>query len=55
VSIDAQLLELGDELRREGVAIGTSELLDAFAALAEINWRDRPTFQETLAAMHVAV
>ena len=31
--IDARLLELGDELRREGLAIGTSELLDAFGAL----------------------
>ena len=50
MSIDAQLLELGDELRGEGVAIGTSELLDAFAALAEIDWRERATFQEALAA-----
>ena len=29
----ARLLEFGEELRGEGVAIGTSELLDAFAAL----------------------
>ena len=50
MSIDAQLLELSGELRREGVAIGTSELLDAFAALAEIDWRERPTFQAALAA-----
>ncbi|HXC45778.1 MAG TPA: hypothetical protein VNU24_04170, partial [Solirubrobacteraceae bacterium] len=27
----ASLLELGEELRAEGVAVGTSELLDAFA------------------------
>ena len=50
MSIDAQLLELSGELRREGVAIGTSELLDAFAALAEVDWRERPTFQAALAA-----
>ena len=50
MSIDARLLELGDELRREGVAIGTSELLDAFAALAEVDWRERTTFQLALAA-----
>ncbi len=43
VSIDRQLLELGDQLRTEGVAIGTSELLDAFAVLGEIDWRERET------------
>ena len=32
MSIDEQLLQLGDRLRAEGIAIGTSELLDAFAA-----------------------
>jgi uncharacterized protein with von Willebrand factor type A (vWA) domain len=50
VSVDEQLLGLGDELRAEGVAIGTSELLDAFAALGEIDWRDRASFQQALAA-----
>jgi uncharacterized protein with von Willebrand factor type A (vWA) domain len=50
VSIDAQLLALGDALRAEGVAIGTSELLDAFAVLAEIDWRDRGSFQRGLSA-----
>jgi uncharacterized protein with von Willebrand factor type A (vWA) domain len=50
VSIDRQLLELGDQLRTEGVAIGTSELLDAFAVLAEIDWREREPFQQALAA-----
>jgi MoxR-like ATPase len=43
--IDARLLELGEELRAEGVAIGTSELLDAFAALAEVDWTERERFQ----------
>ena len=46
----ARLLELGEELRREGVAIGTSELLDAFAVLGEIDWREQRDFREALAA-----
>jgi uncharacterized protein with von Willebrand factor type A (vWA) domain len=46
----ARLLELGEELRREGVAVGTSELLDAFAALREISWTSQDEFRETLAA-----
>ncbi|HEY1774909.1 MAG TPA: VWA domain-containing protein [Solirubrobacteraceae bacterium] len=50
MSIDRQLLELGDQLRSEGVAIGTSELLDAFAVLGEIDWREREPFQQALAA-----
>jgi uncharacterized protein with von Willebrand factor type A (vWA) domain len=50
VSLDRQLLELGDQLRAEGVAVGTSELLDAFAVLGEIDWRDRASFQRGLAA-----
>ena len=47
---DARLLELGDELRREGVAIGTSELLDGFAALQEVDWTEAVVFREALAA-----
>ncbi|HZL54861.1 MAG TPA: VWA domain-containing protein [Solirubrobacteraceae bacterium] len=50
MSIDRQLLELGDQLRTEGVAIGTSELLDAFAVLDEVDWREREPFQQALAA-----
>jgi uncharacterized protein with von Willebrand factor type A (vWA) domain len=50
VSIDERLLELGDQLRAEGVAIGTSELLDAVAVLGEIDWRERTIFQQGLAA-----
>jgi uncharacterized protein with von Willebrand factor type A (vWA) domain len=45
-----RLLELADELRGEGVAVGTSELLDAFQALAAVSWTDREDFQEALAA-----
>ncbi|MGA2469768.1 MAG: VWA domain-containing protein [Solirubrobacteraceae bacterium] len=48
--IDARLLELGEELRAEGLAIGTSELLDAFAALAEVGWTEREAFAAALAA-----
>jgi uncharacterized protein with von Willebrand factor type A (vWA) domain len=48
--IDARLLELGEELRAEGLAIGTSELLDAFAALEEIDWTEPERFQCALAA-----
>ena len=44
------MLELGEELRREGVAIGTSELLDAFAVLGEIDWTAQEDFREALAA-----
>jgi uncharacterized protein with von Willebrand factor type A (vWA) domain len=46
----ARLLELGEELRREGVAVGTSELLDAFAVLREVQWTDQEDFREALAA-----
>ena len=35
---DGQLLAFAEELREEGMAVGTSELLDAFAALTEISW-----------------
>jgi uncharacterized protein with von Willebrand factor type A (vWA) domain len=48
--IDARLLELGEELRAEGVGVGTSELLDAFEALAEVGWSERERFQGALAA-----
>jgi uncharacterized protein len=48
--IAARVLEFGEELRGEGVAIGTSELLDAFAALALVDWTDRVDFREALAA-----
>ena len=45
-----RLLEFADELRSEGVAIGTSELLDAFGALREVPWTDSEDFREALAA-----
>ncbi|MGC2373294.1 MAG: CoxE, partial [Solirubrobacteraceae bacterium] len=46
----ARLLELGEQLRAEGVAVGTSELLDAFAVLREIPWTSQGDFREALAA-----
>jgi uncharacterized protein len=49
-ALDARLIGFTEELRSEGVAIGTSELLDAFAALSEVPWNVRADFKEALAA-----
>jgi uncharacterized protein with von Willebrand factor type A (vWA) domain len=46
----AKLLGFCEELRGEGVAIGTSEILDAFDALSEVDWTSRDDFREALAA-----
>jgi uncharacterized protein with von Willebrand factor type A (vWA) domain len=46
----ARLVELCEELRAEGVASGTSELLDAFAVLERIPWTEPADFREALAA-----
>ncbi len=46
----AHLVEFTEELRGEGVAVGTSELLDALAALPEVPWTEPVAFRETLAA-----
>src|ERR671910_8876 len=45
-----RLLEFADELRQEGVAVGTSELLDAFHALDVVSWSSQADFKEALAA-----
>src|SRR3954453_5758810 len=45
-----RLVEFGEELRGEGVAIGTSELLDAFQALQHVPWTEQIDFREALAA-----
>src|SRR5918997_7023817 len=45
-----RLLEFADELRQEGVAVGTSELLDAFHALDAVSWSSQDDFREALAA-----
>ncbi|WP_233243908.1 MULTISPECIES: VWA domain-containing protein [Solirubrobacterales] len=44
----ARLLEFGEELRGEGVAVGTSELLDAFSVLDHVSWTERDVFREAL-------
>ncbi len=44
-----RLLELADELRAEGMAVGTSELLDAFEALRYVTWTEQGEFFEALA------
>ena len=50
MSFDAQVVALGEALRAEGVAIGTSELNDAFAALEQVPWTAPRDFREALAA-----
>src|SRR5437588_2955818 len=44
------LLAFSEELREEGVAIGTSEILDAFGALEHVPWADQDDFKEAMAA-----
>ena len=39
------LLAFFEELRTEGVAVGSSEILDAFAALDEVSWTDQRDFR----------
>src|ERR1044071_5760064 len=46
----SSLLAFFEDLRSEGVAVGTSEILDAFAALDEVSWTDQRDFREALAA-----
>jgi uncharacterized protein with von Willebrand factor type A (vWA) domain len=48
--IAGRVLQFGEELRGEGVAVGTSELLDAFAVLEHVPWTDQGDFREALAA-----
>jgi len=48
--LTAKLLGFCEELRGEGVAVGTSEILDAFAALEQVRWTSREDFREALAA-----
>ncbi len=49
-SFDGQLVAFTEDLRSEGVAVGTSELLDAFEALHLIEWGEPAAFRETLAS-----
>jgi uncharacterized protein with von Willebrand factor type A (vWA) domain len=50
VSLPAGIVSFAEELRAEGLAIGTSELLDAFDALGEVRWTEQVAFREALAA-----
>jgi uncharacterized protein len=50
VSLPGHLIGFADALRSEGVAIGTLELNDAFAALGEVPWTQAGPFREALAA-----
>ena len=45
-----QLIAFCDELRGEGMRVGTAEILDAFAAIEVIPWRSRDDFREALAS-----
>src|SRR3989454_9289472 len=45
-----QLIRFCDELRREGVKLGSAEILDAFGAIDEVSWTSREDFREALAA-----
>lgn len=46
----ANLVVLAEDLRSEGVAAGTSELMDAVAALGEVGWTEPEDMREALAA-----
>ncbi len=48
--LKAQLLAFAEELRDEGIAVGTSEMLDAFAAVSTIPWTEQVAFRSALAA-----
>jgi uncharacterized protein len=45
-----RLLAFCEELRGEGVAVGSSEILDAFEALDAVPWERQDDFREALAA-----
>jgi uncharacterized protein with von Willebrand factor type A (vWA) domain len=50
VSFTARVVELAEALRAEGVAVGTSELLDALEALDAVPWTAQGPFRGALAA-----
>jgi uncharacterized protein with von Willebrand factor type A (vWA) domain len=47
---DGQILHFADDLREEGLAVGTSEILDSFEALQHVPWQNQADFKEALAA-----
>ncbi len=50
MTFPAGVVSFAEELRAEGLAVGTSELLDAFAALGTVTWTEEASFREALAA-----
>jgi uncharacterized protein len=48
--LQGQLLAFVEDLREEGMAVGTSEMLDGFAALEHVVWTDQSAFRAALAA-----
>lgn len=44
------MVDFARELRDEGMAVGTSELLDAFDALGAVDWRSRGQFKTAMSA-----
>jgi len=46
----ARLIAFCEELRNEGLGVGTSEILDAFEALEVVPWTEPADFRETMAA-----
>ncbi len=44
------LLAFAEDLREEGVAVGTSEILDTFGVLEHVPWSDQEDFKEAIAA-----
>jgi uncharacterized protein with von Willebrand factor type A (vWA) domain len=49
-AFDGELLAFAEDLRSEGVAVGTSEILDAFAALRHVPWMHPGDFRAALSA-----
>jgi hypothetical protein len=45
-----RLVEFTEDLRGEGVAVGTSELLDALAAIEHVDWNSQADFRGALSA-----
>jgi len=45
-----RIIAFCEQLRSEGLAVGTSEILDAFEALDHVPWTDPEDFREALAA-----
>src|SRR5258707_12352453 len=44
------LLAFAEDLREEGVAVGTSEILDTFSVLEHVPWSEQADFKEAVAA-----